>query len=66
MFKFMLAEIVKREADKLMREYETQSNPAIEDAVDGLDTVETVRTMFRMLIARLSMNENSAEVAKNE
>lgn len=60
----MLAEIVKREADKLMREYETQSNTAIEDAVDGLDTVETVRTMFHMLIARLSINENSAEVAK--
>lgn len=62
----MFAKIVKKEADKLMREYETQSNSAIEDAVDGLDTVETVRTMLRMLIARLSMNENSAEVAKNE
>lgn len=62
----MFAEIVKREADKLMREYERQSNTAIEDAVDGLDTVETVRTMFRMLIARLSINEtgNNAEVVE--
>lgn len=60
----MFAEIVKKQVDLLMSEYESQSNPGLESELDGLDTVKTVRKMFDLLISRLKLIDEFAGAAR--
>lgn len=49
---------IEKIAKELMDEYEFQTNPEVENSTDGLDTVETVRTILLTLIARLRLMES--------